>query len=234
MALTITNCADTIRQTTNQELPLELTVDQMVAEAGRWLFTYPWSWLSRQTTLGVTSGDNYVLLSSLPALSVRDVFYTETQAYKLIPTTMDDIVSRRTELTSSGAPTFFALHWRDDADGVPVRSLEFDTAFSDTDADLLTIIYSVEWPVGATTMPIPGEFEGLFLHALRAVARGYVDEDMGTVSPRLEALRQSSMFADLARRDVALLPRRGFLRGGGVAGQLYRQPWPNYPSVRLT
>lgn len=233
MSLTIPYCEDMIRQTLNQELAPELSVPEMVNETGRWLYSQAWSWTSRQGTLGVTAAQNYVSVSSLPAIKIEAVRYTNTIAYWLEPTTIDEIVLRRVSTLVNGAPALWAAHWRDDANLIPYRTLEFDTEFAATDATGLTVVYSKAWVMNGGFVPIPTEYEGLFTHALMAVARGYMEKDIASIAVRLAEIKLSNVFTDLVAMDQAFQLRRGAMRGGGVNGQLMGLPTPNYQRIHL-
>jgi hypothetical protein len=231
MTLTLTDCENTIRQTLDQELAIQLDVPLLVNEAGRWLYSQPWAWTSRQSTLGVTAGNNFAVP---PAVKVESVRYTTQIAYWMVPTDIDDIVARRVNVLTIGTPQFWAMGWRDDSNGVPYRTLEFDTTFPTTSTTALTLLYTASWPSSVPSyIPVPPEWEGLYVHVLRAVARGYMEEDMASIGLRLDAIKSQGIFQDLVRMEREVQPRRGMLRGGGVNGELMPIQKPNYTRTHL-
>ena len=108
---------------------------------------------------------------------------------------------------------YFAIQYQYSNTAVPVARAEiFPTpingsgAASEHHSDdcAFTIAYRMAWPqitTPSTVFIIPQWMEPLYLQCLRAVARGYEEEDGGTVSARLNEIANGPLFAVAVQRD---------------------------------
>lgn len=77
------------------------------------------------------------------------------------------------------------------------------------------------------TIPIPSQFELLYLEIVFALAQGYEDHDVAGISARVTALKGSSLFTDAMAFDGGRISNLGQMRGGwypsssGVDWSLY-------------
>ena len=236
--LTVESCERMALQTLGNPgaLPSEFSALDLVNRAGRWLCTaHPWNWLNRLDTLDVTGGQLFVPLTSLGAVTaILAVQFSDQSSFYLRETTLSNILDKRTGQTPSGDPTYFALNDQIAADGSLTKVLELDSSPTDDISDGITIHFRAGFQIpqgGAASarIAVPDEWEGLFLLAVRAVARGYHHEDDGTGDARLTALKRSDEFQDLKRMDGMRQSNYGPLTGGGVEMQMMALPELRYP-----
>lgn len=103
------------------------------------------------------------------------------------------------------------------AGGAPAWRLELWPYPTEADPDLFLVSYRVKWSrpsVDAGTLPIPEILEPLFIQILRAVTRGYEEEEEATVEDRIDRLKGSSLFMDTVNADGLMQPTMGPLPYG--------------------
>lgn len=212
MTLTLTQCEDMILHTLDaSELPAELPYTDIVARVGSWLYTvHEWSWLTRTGTVTATIGQNYVVV---PVTQIDNLWWAYNLARVARRTTMDHINQIRSRNTSNSYPSYWALGWRD-ISGVQTRVVEFDFAF--TTADVITLQYRQPWilPMTSGNIQVPQEWEGIFVQALRAYARGYQEEDVASLDDRLAKIANCDEMNRLRKMDGMQQSNRGAMRGG--------------------
>lgn len=134
---------------------------------------------------------------------------------------MEEITQLRTTGTLNPVGLYRGALWQADnistAGGSPCWRLELWPYPTAADPDLFLVTYRKKWSrpsIDAATLPIPEILEPLYLQLLRAVTRGYEEEDAGTVEDFVDRLRQSSLFADAITQDGLMQPSGGPLRWG--------------------
>jgi hypothetical protein len=103
------------------------------------------------------------------------------------------------------------------AGGSPAWRLELWPYPAAADPDIFLVSYDVAWSapsVDSAVLPIPSILEDLFISLLRAITRGYEEEEEGTVEDRVDRLRQSSTFYEATLADGLSQPDYGPIRGG--------------------
>lgn len=83
-----------------------------------------------------------------------------------------------------------------------------------------TIFYDAKWvrlDDDQDEVPVPDFCELPFLEVVKEVARGYMREDVATMSQRLQDLEASSLFRVAKKEDGRTQPFYGPLRGGGAS-----------------
>lgn len=227
MTLTLTQCEDLILHTLDaSELPGEIPYTDIVNRAGSWLYgVSSWEWLNRTGTVTATIAQNYVVV---PVTQIDNLWWTNNIARIARRTTIEHINTIRTSQTANAYPSFWALGWRD-LSNVMTRVVEFDYAFAT--ADSLTIQYRKPWilPMVSGNIQVPLEWEGMFIQAVRAYARGYQEEDVAPLDVRLAALANSDEMRRLIAMDGMSQANRGAGRGG-IGSLSYHPPPIPYPS----
>lgn len=221
MTLTLTQCNDMILHTLDaSELPGEIPYTDIVNRAGSWLYTVSdWEWLNRTSTVTATVGLNYVVV---PVTQIVNLWWSNNLARVARRTTMDHINQIRSRNTSNSYPSYWALGWRD-LSNVQTRVVEFDFAF--TTADVITYQYKKPWalPMVNGNIQVPLEWEGMYVQAIRAYARGYQEEDVASLDVRLAALANSDEMRRLRALDGMSQANRGAARGG-IGSLSYHPP----------
>lgn len=232
MTLTLTSLGPIILQTSDLgALPVEFSIPMVVNWAGRWLGTVQsWKWLTRTGTIAATPSSNSVSLASFNLTAVQGVWYTTNLSYRIILVDLTQISDMRATYTLGGPPCYCALA-TSESSGVLTRSLEFNTDF--TAADSLTIQYTAGFIDATGSIPVPPEFEMIFIQACRAYVRGLVEEDEATLDQRLAVLANCDEMMRLRRQDAMSQRRVGPLRGGGVEREMMNMPDPKYPRTQL-
>jgi hypothetical protein len=222
MTLSTADVEYMIQHTLDGELPPEIATSAIMERAGRWLYSiHPWTWLTRSSTLGVAAAANFTSIESLPATAILGLGYTtQGTTFTLRATSFADIQHRRLAFTNAAPVAWYAMASRDDGTtGVPYRTLEFEQAFSATNTTALTALYRRGWPAQYQFIPVLPEWEGFYLQAVRAYARGYQEEDIVPLNIRMDSL-MTAEFRSLIRMDGMSQSNRGAARGGGVESQM--------------
>lgn len=221
-----------------EALPAEFSALEIINRTGRWLCSaHPWNWLVRLDTVDVTSGELFVPLTSLGAVTgVIDAQFTDTASNVLEESNLSVVFDRRTRSIPGGGPYYWALNERIAADGALTKVLELDSALTATVTDGMTVYFRAGWQVpengsADARIAIPDEWEGIFILGVRAVARGYQEEDTASVDARLNLLRRSDEFMDLKRMDGMRQSHKGHMGGGGVAQEMAGPSHLRYPSA---
>lgn len=104
--------------------------------------------------------------------------------------------------------------------GAPVPRLEIYPYPVANETGAFLLFYRQKWVtplLDAERMPVPDFMEPLLLAAIRAVARGWEEEDEAQIQVRLAALKQSPFFVDAMKYDGAIQPSIGMIEGGAAA-----------------
>lgn len=106
-----------------------------------------------------------------------------------------------------------------DRGGAPVARLELDRAPTTGSANSIVIAYRAKFDPPSDDMDrirIPDYCELAFIRAVRACARGWEEEDSGTLGPRLAELKGSPEYIDAVLADGGVTSSVGPMRGGGA------------------
>jgi len=117
------------------------------------------------------------------------------------------------------------------AGGSPTPRLELYPDGTAVDYDFLTCSYRIAWSElteDAKIISIPPYVEPLYTQLLRAIVKGYEEEEEGTVEDRINALTQSATFFNAISEDGLLQPDVGELTGGNES--FASQEWWPYPT----
>ena len=182
-----------------------------------------------------TSANAIVLASSLSASNQTDIDFT-LQPYSIdLPDDLRDIISiqgtdslRRITLTtldevsrareSSGPNTFGWYGAVSYVGSPPSPILEIGPGSTSNETGALRLFYRARWltlRTDSTTIDVPEFMEALLVQVARAFARGYVREDQGSLSARLEEIHAGPIFRTAKNSDGNVQPFYGKLEGGG-------------------
>jgi hypothetical protein len=103
--------------------------------------------------------------------------------------------------------------------GAPTPRLEVWPTPGVNEADAMTIIYRAGWSAVTTDselLRIPSFLELPYLEILRALARGFEEEDQGSVSQRLAGVMSGPLMMVAKDRDDMAQPHYGRLRNGAA------------------
>lgn len=124
---------------------------------------------------------------------------------------------RSSEIEIDGATRFFvAPRWAGlGPSGFQVPVLEVYPWEDTSGANLFRMVYDRVWPTGFEDhdrVPIPLHMEPLFKALVRAVARGYAEEDEASISMRLAEIAAGPVFALAKRQDNSIQRSYGAMR----------------------
>jgi hypothetical protein len=164
--------------------------------------------------------------------------YTATQGlnqgFQL--TSMQELTKMRSELALQPVGHYWAALWqahnKSAAGGNPAWRLELWPYPSAVNAKLFTVSYRQAWERPTTdthVLPIPQILEPLYMAVLRAVVRGYEEEEEAGVEDRIDRLRMSSTFQDAIEADGLMQPDLGPLLGGAEGQGGYG--WELFPTA---
>jgi len=233
MTLTLTSLEPMVLQTLDAgAFSVEFSMPMVADFVGNWLHgIQAWNWTMRYTGLTATVSQNYIDISGDGIVQIVDAWYGPQFSNRVRMIELSAVEGLRNETVSGGQPTFGAMGWRDDANGAPYRTFEFDREFSN--ADTVNVLHKKSWVVGSSgVIPVPQEWEGMFFQACRAYTRGLYEEDSGTIDQRLALLANSDEMNRLRRVDQAQQYRGGPVRGGGAVGEMYVLPFMRTPRER--
>ena len=107
-----------------------------------------------------------------------------------------------------------------DSVGAPVPRLEIYPAPGANATGAIRIFYRSDWTdltSDSELLRVPAYVETLFLQVLRAFARGYEEEDQGSLTARLLEIGSGPLFSTAVVRDGEIQPDYGPLKGGLTA-----------------
>ena len=89
----------------------------------------------------------------------------------------------------------------------------------------MTLMYHGKW-VRATTdqeeVKLPAYCDALFLQIVESFAKGYVEQEEGSLSRRLFEIEQGPLFRAAIAQDNRIQPYFGRIRGGGAESHMRR------------
>ena len=202
-------------------LSSQLAQDQIINEAGRYLVSmHHWKWLEMTpATLTFTISTAYVSMpadfKSLDAIWPDDAI---NSSFELV-TPREIARMREYEITATAAyygtlvyPTQAAVTAHQ-----TVPRLELYPTPSATTSGALHLWYTRGWTVidDATDVPnFPPYLETLFTQIVRAFAKGYEEDDQGTLDDRLVSIAGGPIFAAAVSQDGMTQNEYGEIGGG--------------------
>lgn len=153
-------------------------------------------------------------------------------------TTFEDLLSKRAANFTSAGFHYGAISQPTDTDltvdGAPVARLELWPQPSANETASLTIMYRATWKritKDTHRLRLPVYCESLYLQVLRAFARGYEEEDEGTMSQRLMEVMTGPLFGSAVDRDASIQSDYGPLMYGAAERYHYGNPLSNFNPV---
>ena len=141
-------------------------------------------------------------------------------------TSYQDLLSRRaTNFTAVGWHYAAINHAMPNTGGDPVPRMEIWPVPATNDSNSLTMFYRAGWTAldaaaSVTKLRMPTYCDALFLEVLTAFARGYEEEDAGSISARLVEVVSGPLMAAAVDRDASIQPDYGpVLHGQATAGE---------------
>jgi len=134
-------------------------------------------------------------------------------------TTMDEIARLRSDTVSTSGTLYRAAisYGQALAGGAPVPRLELWPQPPSADPNGILLNYRAGWvePTSdSVQFNLPRYVESLYIALLRAFARGYEEEDEGTLSQRLAEIEFGAVMAGAKRRDGGVQRSYGAMSGG--------------------
>lgn len=211
---------------------VETEVDplEILNVAGVILFSMnEWSFLQQvQVSVDMVSGQDYMALP-VDCKSVRHIQHANGLVASVMLVTLGELLERRTQSLGGTRNFWAAVEWAPNTDGIPEARLGIWPTPSDDSAGIVEMYYDRAWvdiedDVGY--IPIPNHIKPLYVQILRAVARGYEEEDEGSLDVRLSGIRQGPVFLAAKRHDNRTQVEFGPLRNGvGDSGAGWGNPW---------
>ena len=131
-----------------------------------------------------------------------------------------DLISKRaTNFTAVGFHYGAINHAIPTTGGDPVPRLEIWPTPTTNDDNSLTMIYRAGWTAvnsDVIKLRLPTYCDALFLEVLTAFARGYEEEDDGSISDRLISVVSGPLMAAAVDRDASIQPEYGPVLNGQV------------------
>jgi hypothetical protein len=199
----------------------DLSLRDIINRAGS-LFVglHPWQWLKRRSAqLDLVQGQTYI---TLPAdfASLISIQYTNGLVNQFQKASLAAILSLRHQARVPQNPTYYDFSWLAPANAPMTQVIELSIIPGSNAVGAVTIAYEATWlPVSEdsthlTIAPVPG-MEVLFLEVLRAVAKGWEEDDDASMSARIAEIRVGPIFTAAARADGRSMPP-GQMEGGGA------------------
>tara|TARA_R100000808_G_scaffold573_1_gene2943 strand:+ start:10069 stop:11025 length:957 start_codon:yes stop_codon:yes gene_type:complete len=119
-------------------------------------------------------------------------------------------------------------------DGAPVARLEIWPQPDANETASLTLLYRAGWKRLTEVkdyLRLPVYCEPLFLQVIRAFARGYEEEDGGSLSARLGEVMSGPLFVAAVDRDASIQPHYGPVHGGAAEMADHRSAFRNFNTV---
>lgn len=116
----------------------------------------------------------------------------------------------------------------------PTPILEIGPGAGSNETGAFRLFYRSRWTrltADSSVIQIPEYVEMLFLQIARAVARGYVREDTGSLDARLAEIQAGPIFHAAKKSDGALQLYYGKIRGGGMSVFAQRRPGSDFNEI---
>lgn len=230
MAISVQACLELVRHSLGGPLSSEIAGYDIVNQAQQVFVTaHPWQWLLRSTTLNLTASQNYINLPS----DFRDLEGYEATSGTLTSlrlTTLQRIVELRSSSVPQSTFGYYAALAYSSASpsGAPTPRLEIYPTPTANSTAAFTIFYRIELPVVSndqTFISIPRWCEVPFIQLVRAIARGYEEEDQASMQVRIATVKTGEEWQDALLRDGGAQPMLGLMRGGAVQQMYGTDEW---------
>jgi hypothetical protein len=148
---------------------------------------------------------------------VRDIIAiqgTGQTRYGVTLTTLEEVLRVRESVGANDSHWYAAVSY---VGSPPTPILEIAPGSGSNALGALRMFYRARWgriSTDTTTIDVPAFMDALLLQVVRAFARGYVREDAGSLSARLEEIHQGPVFRAAVKSDGAIQPHFGTLRNG--------------------
>lgn len=225
MTLTLERCYKHIEHTLAGPIDSLDNVD-IINAAGTWYTAqHQWKFLERaSTTLGYVANQNYATLPPDFAEIIK-IAFTSGLTARFFLTTTGTLADYRTAQMNFGiAVTYGAITFQAAAatGGAPTPVLELYPTPQTTNPTALTIFYRAGWTTpdpsqDEAALNIPTYCEPSFIQTLRAFARGYQNEDGGSIDRRLTEIMAGPTWDAAITQDGIVQPDFGKMRGGAVS-----------------
>lgn len=202
----------------------ELSSAGIVNEAGRFLFSmHPWEFRSRPpVAIDFIADQSY---AALPDDFGNIVGYSMTDGLNtgLTLTTIHDLVQRRTGSTGTPQTYWGAIVQARSANrarGLPPVRLELYPTPTETSRGALTLAYLADWVDlvdDADVAQVEPFVESLLIALVRAFAKGYEEDEVGTIDARLQQVRDGYLFASAVQHDGMKQMELGPIQNGAAA-----------------
>ena len=228
MTLTLGRAAKIVESTLGGS-PSGFSSNEIAGLAGDWLVnTREWRFLENSTaSLDTEVGTLIHLPADLRAV-VR-IFPADNLTNTMQLTGPTELLALETTPVATSYQYKGVLSYMEPVTGgVRVPILRVWPAFTTVQTGFFTIWYHATWPRAKedeTVLPIPQWIEGVYIQAIRAYAKGLVEEDAGgEVEERLERLQLSQMWRAVEMVDEKMQRSLGRIEGGAV----HLSPRPDY------
>ncbi len=228
MTLTLGRAAKIVEATLGGS-PAGFSSNEIAGLAGDWLVgTREWRFLENSTASLDTAVGTFIDLPTDLRAIVR-IFPADNLTNTMQLTGPTELLALETTPVATSYQYRGVVSYREPTTGgVRVPILRVWPAFTTVQTGFFTIWYHATWPRAVedeTVLPLPQWMEGVYIQAIRAYAKGLMEEDVtGDVPQQLERLRQSTMWSDVEKIDDQMQRSIGRIEGGAV----HMSPRPDY------
>jgi hypothetical protein len=203
----------------------DISLRDIVNRAGS-LFVglHPWQWLRRRSAqLDLVQGQTYLTLPS-DFQTLTAIEWTNGLVNDFQPASLRSILSLRHQSRVPQNPTYYDFSWLAPANGQMTQVLELSIVPGQSETGAVSIFYDATWAPKyedsdhLVIAPVPG-MEVLYLEVLRAVARGWEEDDDASMTARIAEIKAGPIFMAAARADGRTMPPMT-LEGGGALQDL--------------
>jgi len=213
-----------IRHTLGGELSPDLDLASIMNDAGNFMTAvYPWKWLEA-TSSAITLADgaltdldssapNFVELIGYSPRGTDSRITSGAVAFLVSPQELQDL--RQSTHTIPATTNYFAVVY-DSAGGSGLIRPQLDAEVGATAISDLRLRYRKGWAAvsdDTSTFTMPNWMEPVYMQCLRAFARGYEEEDVASLSQRLQDIRNGPLVAAAVERDPRMTTYKRFRTG---------------------
>jgi hypothetical protein len=195
---------------------------EILNKAGEYLVGMrPWKWLQ-----GATASVDFVASQSyadLPSGLLRIIAADMADGFvsRLEPVSLQTLLELRVANLGTQSVYYWALshHQAGSGGGAPTPRMELWPTPTSNETGAITVFYVSGWATiddENDQLSIPRWIEGLYIQVLRAYARGWEMEDLGSLEDRLSVVRGSTLFRQAADIDQTFQGTVGVIRNGAV------------------
>jgi hypothetical protein len=232
MTLSVANCADLVRLTLRGDPPVETSLQFLVNSAGRHLCSmHRWRFLARPAaSIDTVAGQDYL---GLPAdfSEIMGMDGSATGTNTIEPVTLEFLNElRRSGTSTANGGRYYALAYAAQSGSTPpTPRLEVWPVPSSTETGVYNLMYRAGWTdvaLDTDFIPVPPWAEALYSRILQAFARGFDDEDTGSIDARLTEIRAGQLFMAACSEDRMKQPNHGGLTPQTMIEPSGRMSWP--------